>query len=211
LAAFDGLQDGAPSPPNVVPMSSRRKARWMQGLTAAAAAVVLVLGGIVIANRGGDDDSADEVRQAEATSTGVAAPLLTTATEREAAEEPVATAPAEVMSAGVATTPAEATTAIAMDAAAAPVPAGDLPVIHDADQLRSFAATLDEPPPPLDDVIADCEAGTRTAAPDALIEDVDSTVIEVVVANTDDGYAAVSLDGCTIVVRTPSATDGADR
>jgi hypothetical protein len=203
LAAFDELQVDAPTPPNVVPMSSRRRARWMQGLTAAAAAVVLVLGGIVIANRGGGDDSADEVRQAGATSTGVAAPLVTTATEREAADEPVAAAPTEVMAADVATMAAEATTAIAMDVAAAPAPAGEPPLLRDDADLASFAASLDVAPPPLDDLVADCEAGTRTDPPDAIFEDADGTVTEVAVASTADGYAAVSLDDCTIVVRTP--------
>jgi hypothetical protein len=206
LATFDGLQVDAPSPPNVVPMASRRKARWMQGLTAAAAAIVLVLGGIVIVNRGGDDDSADEMRQAGATSPAVIAPIDTAEAEQDAAEEPLATPPNEMMAAEVApTTPtaAAATTAIAMDAAAAPAPVGEPDVLRDEADLASFAASLDVAPPPLDDVVADCEAGTRTGPPDAMFEDDDGTVIEVAVSSMDDGYAAVALDDCTIVLRTP--------
>jgi hypothetical protein len=105
---------------------------------------------------------------------------------------------------------AEATTAIAMDAAAAPAPAREPEVLRGAADLASFAASLDVAPPPLDDVVADCKAGTRTGPPDAVFEDADGTVTDVVVASTDDGYAAVSLDDCTIVVRTPAAADEAD-
>ena len=87
LSVFDELRVGGPTAPTVVPIASRRHARWMQALTAAAAIAVLVLGGFVIANRGGDDDdSADEVRRADATAPGgVVSPSATTASELEAA------------------------------------------------------------------------------------------------------------------------------
>ncbi len=210
LAAFDELQAGAPTPPNVVPIASRRKAHWMQGLTAAAAVAVLVLGGFVVANRGGDDDTADEVRQADVTAPGVvAAPSVTTAAEFDTAQEPLAEAPPDVASAQVATTAvataAMATTELMMDAAAAPAAAEAPPVLRDADQLRSFAESLEDTPPPLDDVVADCETGPRSSPPDAIVEDADGTVTDVAVASTADGYAAVSLDNCAIVLRTPSA------
>ena len=97
-----------------------------------------------------------------------------------------------------------------MDAAAAPAVAEAPPVLHDADQLRSFAESLDDAPPPLADVVADCEGGTRARTPDAMFEDTGGTITEVAVASTEDGYAAVSLADCTIVVRTPSAEDEAD-
>jgi hypothetical protein len=226
MSAFDELRVETPSPPNVVPIASRRRAHWMQGLTAAAAAAVLVLGGFIVASRGGDDDdSADEVLRADATAPGgVAAPSVTTAAELEAAEEPLVAAPtgvatAEVATAEVATTEvattavgttAMATAEIALDAAAAPAGAEAPPMLDGPDQLRSFAESLDDAPPPLDDVVADCEAGRRSSPPDAVFEDEDGTVTEVAVASTADGYAAVSLDDCAIVLRTPSAADQAD-
>jgi hypothetical protein len=226
LSAFDELRVDAPSPPNVVSIAGRRRARLMQVLTAAAAAAVLVLGGFIIANRGGDDDSADEVRRADATAPGgvaapsvttapggVAAPSSTTATELEAAEEPLVAAPNDVATAELATTAvvtmAMATTEFAMDAAAAPA-AEAPPVLDGADQLRSFAESLDDAPPPLDDVVADCQAGPRPSPPEAVFEDEDGTVTEVAVASTADGYAAVSLDDCAIVLRSPSAADVAE-
>jgi hypothetical protein len=212
LSAFDELGADSPSPSDVVPITSRRKARWMQGLTAAAAVAVLVLGGFVVANREGDDDSAGEVRQADVTAPGgVAAPSVTTAAEFETADEPLAAPPPDVATAPAETTAqaatALATTDIMMDAAAAPAVAEESPVLHDADQLRSFAQTLGDTPPPLDDVVTDCEAGRRPSPPDAMFEDADGTVIDVAVASTADGYAAVSLDDCAIVLRTSSAVD----
>jgi hypothetical protein len=212
LGAFDELQVDAPTPPNVVPMAGRRRARWMQGLTAAAAVAVLVLGGFVVANRGGDDDTAVNVRQADVTAPGGGAgPSVTTAAELETAEEPLAAAPTEMMAAEAAPTETVGTTAIAMDAAAAaPDATGEPPVLRDADQLSSFAESLEETPPPLDDVVADCGVGPRSFPPDAMVEDADGTVTEVAIASTDDGYAAVALDNCAIVLRAPSAADQAD-
>jgi hypothetical protein len=216
LSAFDELRARDPSAPTIVPISSRRHARWMQGVTAVAAAALLVVGGFVIANRGDDDGSADEVLQAEPTITAereaADAPLVAPPTEQAAAAESVEElAPAAVAPTTAAATTTLATTELAMDAAAAaPAAASESPVLQDADQLRSFAESLDVAPPPLTDVLADCESGRLPSTPDAMIEDADSNLSEVVVASTEGGYAAVSLDDCTIVIRTSTAADEAE-
>ena len=76
-------------------------------------------------------------------------------------------------------------------------------MIHDADDLRTIAEGLANDPPTVDDVIAQCEEVPQ-AAPDALFEDAAGTATEVALATTADGYAAVSLDDCTIVLRSSS-------
>ena len=50
-------------------------------------------------------------------------------------------------------------------------------------------------------MIAACDAETDGAAPDALFEDADGLITEIVVGATADGYAAVSLGDCSIVLR----------
>jgi hypothetical protein len=120
-------------------------------------------------------------------------------------DPPMAAAPTEVVIAGV------ATTAIALDvAAAAPAAAAELPVLRDVDELRAFAESRAVTPPPLNDVVAGCEANSRSSRPDAVFADADGVATDVIVASTADGYAAVSLDDCTIVVRTPSGGDEAE-
>jgi hypothetical protein len=223
LAAFDELPVGAAppeqpvAPPKVASLERRRQMRQMQILTAAAAAAVLVIGGFVVANRGGDDDAstADEVQEAAVTvlseaveATPTTAPALapaaapTTTTAR--AGEPGATASAdEAADAPMVAAPTEMATAESViEAAGAPADAS-LPVLHDPGDLRTFAAGLADDPPAVDEVVADCEQN-RQLEPDAEFEDANGDTVAVVVARTADGYTAVSLDDCTIVLRSSS-------
>jgi hypothetical protein len=227
LAAFDeahaglGAAAAAPTaPPNVVPLARRRHVRRLQVMTAAAAAAVMVIGGFVIANRdGGDDDTAsDEVMPAAATTsfnnaarasttsepTTTSAPTTTAATttttaaaavneeaaaDLEQADQPMAAAPPG-------TTPFEAATA-----AGAAATAAEPTVLHDGDELRDYVESLVDEPEALDDVAAACEVA-RPSEPDAIYVDENGHEVGVVVAATTDGYAAVSISDCTVVLRT---------
>jgi hypothetical protein len=227
LAAFDEAHAGlaaaaaAPTaPPNVVPLARRRHVRRLQVMTAAAAAAVMVIGGFVIANRGGGDDTAsDEVVPAAATTlvgnaarasttsepTTTSAPTTTAATptttaaaaavneeaatDLEQADQPMAAAPPG-------TTPFEAATA-----AGAAATAAEPTVLHDGDELRDYVESLVEEPEALNDVAAACE-DARPSEPDAIYVDENGHEVGVVVAATTDGYAAVSISDCTVVLRT---------
>ena len=189
----------------------------MQGLGAAAAAVVVIVGGFAIANR---DVATTAVRTRSSrrcsprrATTGppswqrrrrsrrlwrcrrrtapVTQPEETASDFEAAADQPLAAAPMET---------AEAEPAL--DAAAAPAPAAAItpPVVHDAAELRSVAESLTSEPPALDDVVDDC-GGTGAPEPDALFDDGQGVVVEVIVATTPDGFAAVSIDTCEIVLR----------
>ena len=88
------------------------------------------------------------------------------------------------------------------DAAGAPAPAAaPPPVVHDAIELRSVAEALAGEPPPLDDVVDDCELGAGALDPDAVFDDGEEVLVEVIVATTPDGFAAVSIDTCEVVLR----------
>jgi hypothetical protein len=223
LAAFDeahaglGAAAAAPTaPPNVVPLARRRHVRRLQVMTAAAAAAVMVIGGFVIANRdGGDDDTAsDEVVPAAATTsfnnaarasttseptrTSATTPTTTAAiaavneeapTDLEQADQPMAAAPPG-------TTPFEAAAA-----AGAAATAAEPTILHDGDELRVYVESLADEPEALDDVAAACE-DVRPSEPDAIYIDEDGHEVGVVVAATTDGYAAVSINDCTVVLRT---------
>ena len=115
-----------------------------------------------------------------------------------AADEPVAAAPSETPAADP-----------GIDAAEAPAAAVEsLPVLRDADDLDVFAEAMVNDPPALDEVVADCERALQS--PDAEFEDADGVTVEVVVALTADGYAAVSLEDCVIVLRSPPEGPGAE-
>ncbi len=101
-----------------------------------------------------------------------------------------------------------ATAESVIDAAGAPAGAA-LPVLHDAGDLRTFAEGLADDPPAVDEVVADCER-ERQLEPDAEFEDANGDTVAVVVARTADGYAAVSLDDCTIVLRSSPNGGGAE-
>jgi hypothetical protein len=223
LAAFDEAHAGlaaaaaAPTaPPNVVPLARRRHVRRLQVMTAAAAAAVMVIGGFVIANRdGGDDDTAsDEVVPAAATTsfnnaarasttseptrTSATTPTTTAAiaavneeapTDLEQADQPMAAAPPG-------TTPFEAAAA-----AGAAATAAEPTILHDGDELRDYVESLADEPEALDGVAAACE-DVRPSEPDAIYIDEDGHEVGVVVAATTDGYAAVSISDCTVVLRT---------
>ncbi len=76
------------------------------------------------------------------------------------------------------------------------------------DDLDMFAEAMVNDPPALDEVVADCERAVQS--PDAEFEDADGVTVEVVVALTADGYAAVSLEDCVIVLRSPPEGPGAE-
>jgi hypothetical protein len=222
LAAFDELHgNSAPAAPtNVVPLEHRRRVQRTQAaLTAVAAAAVLVIGGFIIANRGGDDDAttarqqppavapaADESVASEAlpsaaptttgvSTTAVAADVASAATvsELEAADAPLAAAPSELV-----------TEASASDAAAPAAAATPLVVVRDADDLRAVAESLDPEPPSDAAVVATCERQPPAMTPDAEFAEADGTFTPVAVASTSGGYAAISLDDCTVLLRAPT-------
>jgi hypothetical protein len=228
LSAFDELpRETTPpeqnAPANVVPLDRRRQTRLMQGLTAVAAAALLVVGGIVIANRGGDDD--DELTTARdpqpADTTAASASVAVGVTTTTVAATTSAPAPAAAPSTTAATgdslgaaenveradepmlaAPTEAAAAEAAPEAAAATAAGSLRVIRDATELGAVAQSLEREPPSVADAISDCEDESVQA--DAVFEDAGGVVTEIVVASTADGYAAVSLADCTIVLRAPT-------
>ena len=219
LAAFDELRVGTTPPPappaTVSSLDRRRQARRMQALTAVAAAAVLVVGGFVIANRDGDDDSAGEIRQAPVSARAVESPVTSAesaapdVTLEPAGSEPSAefaesdaAADAEDEPLAAAPPPAAPATSVpsqgaAADAAAATEP----PIVSDAAELRTYVETLDDEPPPVAEVIAACEEGPSPAPPEARFEDDDGVLTDIAVALTADGYAAVALDDCAIVLR----------
>jgi hypothetical protein len=222
MAAFDELPVEPPdteqpaAPSNVTSLERRRQVRTMQAVTAAAAAaVVLVIGGFVIANRGGGDDesTAVEVQSAEvpaviergdstATESSAlipaAAPTTTTAAVSEPDDVAASAALNETMAAPIATQASESE----FDAAEAPAAATEAPpVLHDAEDLRTIAEGLPDDPPAVDDVVAQCEQRQPQSIPDAVYEDAEGNDTDVALATTADGYAAISLDDCTIVLR----------
>jgi hypothetical protein len=212
LAHFDEQAD-APTAPSasskVVPLAGRRATRWMKAVSAAAAAAVLVVGGFLIASRPGDDD-ADDAAQVRATDAAGAA------TEEEPAAAPAIAESATTTSPPATTTSrlAAADTAVEAEMADAPMIAAAEPtgstetaadtrqVVRNPDDLAALAETLDETPALVEDIIADCEGG-RPPAADATFEDADGIAVDIVVAGTADGYAAVSVDDCTILLRAP--------
>jgi hypothetical protein len=226
LSAFDELPRETPSeqdaPANVVPLDRRRQTRLMQGLTAVAAAALLVVGGIVIANRGGDDDELTTARDPQpADTTAASASVAVGVTTTTVAATTSAPAPAAAPSTTAATgdslgaaenveradepmlaAPTEAAAAEAAPEAAAASAAGSLRVIRDATELGAVARSLEREPPSVADAISDCEDESVQA--DAVFEDAGGVVTEIVVASTADGYAAVSLADCTIVLRAPT-------
>jgi hypothetical protein len=227
LSAFDELpRETTPSeqdaPANVVPLDRRRQTRLIQGLTAVAAAALLVVGGIVIANRGGDDDELTTARdQQPADTTAASASVAVGVTTTTVAATTSAPAPAAAPSTTAATgdslgaaenveradepmlaAPTEAAAAEAAPEAAAATAAGSLRVIRDATELGAVAQSLEREPPSVADAISDCEDESVQA--DAVFEDAGGVVTEIVVASTADGYAAVSLADCTIVLRAPT-------
>ena len=220
LATFDELRVTAaepepPTPPaNVASLDRRRQARVMQALTAVAAVAVLVIGGFVVANREGPDDSAGDIRQAPATASGegtapatmamVAAPTTTAPAESaaDAAETAdAADAALELEDAPLAAAPPDSTSAPAAPAAAEAAATDAPPVVRDAAELRAYAQARGDELLSLAAVIAACDAETDGAAPDALFEDADGLITEIAVGATADGYAAVSLGDCSIVLR----------
>ena len=77
-------------------------------------------------------------------------------------------------------------------------------MLGDADELRTLAESLAVAPPEFDAVVADCRRGVQHSGVTALFEDADGARIAVVVVTTDDGYAAISMDDCSIVLRAPT-------
>jgi hypothetical protein len=94
------------------------------------------------------------------------------------------------------TTPFEAAAA-----AGAAATAAEPTILHDGDELRVYVESLADEPEALDDVAAACE-DVRPSEPDAIYIDEDGHEVGVVVAATTDGYAAVSINDCTVVLRT---------
>jgi hypothetical protein len=238
LSVFDELPVGlgragqeAIAPSSVVPLGPRRQVRIMQAVTATAAAAVLVIGAFVIANRGTDEDStADEIQAVEASAPGPreSSAALAASSTTVAAATPTTTAAARTTAAAAMSEGDAAATgiaapdapmaAVATEAASAssPTAAAEPPaavesatVLRDADDLRAFAEGLADEPPPVADVLDDCERGPRTT-PDAVFEDATGGTTEVVVATTVDGYAAVAVDDCTILLRSSSEGPSAE-
>ncbi|MGH9138382.1 MAG: hypothetical protein ACRD0G_15275, partial [Acidimicrobiales bacterium] len=226
LAAFDELDTGRlpGASPSVVPLRSRRRGKWMQGLTAAAAAAVVVVGGIVIANRDGDDDTSTADREREpavaapatpgvAPTTAPFAPTTTAqseiaatddlgagapAEEAEEAEDDAADAPPQAAAPAPPTTGGEPTATTTSAAPMLAESAEELPVLRSPADLTALASARDEPPPPLDDVVEACEDSDVEA--DAVYEDERGTREDVVVATAGEGYAAVSVEACEAVL-----------
>jgi hypothetical protein len=207
--------------PSVVPLDRHRRARWMQGITAAAAVALIVVGGFAIANRDDDDDEATTAR--EQASEPIAQPPGGAALDAATSPAPAvpAAAPTTTVAAAVGDdTTSELEQAEVPMAAAVPAtgPTANVlseaataqPVISDPGQLAEFAASLDPPPRPLDEVLADCGAGELAGKPDAAVITDGTNETGVVVARTPDGPVAVSLTDCSIVMRTstgPTDTD----
>jgi hypothetical protein len=231
LAVFDEQHDGGAGQPSapatIVPLDRRRRMRRMQGLTAVAAAAVLVIGGLVIANRDGGDDEATragEQQRAATIESGDAALVAPTTTGAPpttiSAPAPTATTPAAAplvaedtssaleqadapMAAAVPATSGE--DGALTQAAEAPPPS----VITDAGALAAFVASLDRPPPPVDEVLAACRAGELDDQPDATAI-TDDAVYDVAVASSPDGPVAVDLGDCTVVMRSPTGPADTD-
>ncbi|HET9667252.1 MAG TPA: hypothetical protein VFP09_10865, partial [Desertimonas sp.] len=123
---------------------------------------------------------------ADAAETGETADAVDAASELE--DAPLAAAPPDSTSASAA--PAAA-------AAATDAP----PVVRDAAELRVYAQARGDELLSLAAVIAACDAETDGATPDALFEDANGLITEIAVGATADGYAAVSLGDCSIVLR----------
>jgi hypothetical protein len=205
------------SPGNVVDLAAaRRRTRWIQGLSAAAAVAIVAAGAVVIATRNGDEgDVADENAAVPATTaaqmtSGAARDTQATATETdESAGAAAAQTAAEFQATTTTTAPAAAaapavapTTAPVAADAADEVVAEAPPVLRAADDLAEIADDVDPTPPSLDVIVDECE--NARLLPDAIYLTDEGEEIEVVVARTADGYAAVSLDDCAVVLETPA-------
>jgi hypothetical protein len=217
LATFDA--EHAVEGPNVVGLDRRRRARWMQGITAAAAVALIAVGGFVIANR--DDDEATTAReQASQSTTPPAAGGVALETQTSSAPAAPAAAPTTTVAAPGEDTSAESEQDDVQIAAAAPTtgPAANVlseaasgrPVISDPAQLAELAASLDPPPRPLDAVLADCRAGELDGEPDATVRTAAAAETAVVIATGADGPVAVSTADCSIVMRSPTGPANTD-
>jgi hypothetical protein len=211
LAAFDaGDTAGPQAPPNVVPLGSRRRARRMQALTVAAAGLLVVAGGLVVATRGGGDgdgDSADVQREPAAVSALGEAPTTTPAAAGTTA---LATSTTVAPSAAAADAESAASAAeFDQPMAAAPAAAEVTPVdtslseiktANDLAALGDLTATLIAEPPPLPDVVDACQDGE--IVPAARYVDERGPAIDVALATDDGEIVAVSVEDCTVVLRT---------
>lgn len=189
LSAFDERGDHVQAPPDVVPLGRRRSARRVQTVGAAAAAVVLIVGGFVIINRESGDDSAHDSQSAQiVTASGAVA---TMSDFEAAADEPLSASPMETSAREPALDAAEARAE----------PAASPAVIRDAAELRAAAKALAGELRPLEEVVDDCERSTGAADPDAVFQSDEGAAVEVFIAATSNGLAAISTESCEIVLR----------
>ena len=138
----------------------------------------------------------------------IAAPTTSTTSDREAedtaGELDVAAAPTAAAQTEMATAESASAAARRFRRRAA--------VLHDADELHSTSPsrwTTSRRPTPTSSPTANVSHRQSPSMPS--FEDVDGAITPVAVASTADGYAAVSLDDCTIVLRVARAlADGTE-